>query len=117
MRPYLLIYCTDIPRSLAWYQALGFSFRRQGRHRSWAELEWGDLLLYLHGHSEVRPEGFALPGFEVQEPLEHVLARLAPLSQREIPAILDEGFGRIANLHDPDGYVWQLVEHDPDLYA
>ncbi|MFC3860712.1 VOC family protein [Deinococcus antarcticus] len=117
MRPYLLIHCTDTARSSVWYQALGFQFRRQGRQHTWAELEWGGLLLFLHQSAAPRPEGFAMPGFEVTEPLEAVLKRLAPLTAGELPAILDEGFGRTATLHDPDGYAWSLNEHDPELYA
>ena len=117
MKPYLLIHCTSAARSLGWYTKLGFTLRRQGRHGTWAELEWGDLLLFLHQSAAPHPGGFALPGFEVTEPLEGVLARLAPLTQDEMPPILDEGFGRTANLSDPDGYTWQLVEHQPERYA
>ena len=122
MRPYVLLYVTDVARSQAWYERLGFAPRRQGRHGTWAELLWtgseGEgFLLYLHGNPEARPAGFALPGFEVSGPLEDVAARLALLSCGETPAIVDEGFGRTLNLRDPDGYEWQLVEHEPELYA
>lgn len=117
MRPYILIHCTDTARSAAWYGALGFMPRRQGRHGTWAELEFGSLLLFLHASAERREEGFAMPGFEVQEPLEKVLERLAPLLDEGTPEIVDEGFGRTLILHDPDGYAWQLNEHEPELYA
>ena len=84
MRPYILLYVTDVARSQAWYERLGFAPRRQGRHGSWAEMLWmgsegQGFLLYLHGNPEARPAGFALPGFEVTGPLEDVAARLAPL--------------------------------------
>lgn len=63
MKPYILIHCTDTARSQAWYQALGFQPRRQGRHGTWAELEFGGLLLYLHQSAQRRPDGFALARF------------------------------------------------------
>ncbi|GAA5532732.1 VOC family protein [Deinococcus aluminii] len=77
MRPYVLIYVTDVDRSRAWYERLGFRLRRLHRHGGWAELEWGEFLLYLHGTAAPRPAGFALPGFEAQEGLESLAARLS----------------------------------------
>ena len=108
--------------SQVWYERLGFTLRRTGRHGAWAELEWGapgtgGFLLFLHVEPAPRPAGFALPGFEVTEALEEVARRLAGLSYGEKPEILDEGYGRVLNLLDPDGYAWTLVEHEPELYA
>lgn len=117
MRPYLLVYATDVARSALWYEALGFRPRRTNRNGGWAELEWGETLLFLHAASSPRPAGFALPGFEATEPLESVAARLAPLGGGEVPEIVDEGYGRTLTLRDPDGYAWEIVEHDPELYA
>ncbi|GAA5512025.1 hypothetical protein Dcar01_00739 [Deinococcus carri] len=117
MRPYVLIYATDVNRSRAWYERLGFRLRRVNRHGGWAELEWGDFLLYLHGTATPRPAGFALPGFEAQEPLEGVAARLAAAGVLPDPVILDEGYGRVLRLRDPDGHDLEIVEHDPELYA
>ncbi len=31
--------------------------------------------------------------------------------------IVDEGFGRVLQLADPDGNVLTIVEHEPELYA
>lgn len=117
MKPYILIHCTDLPRSAAWYRALGFMPRRQGRQGTWAELHWDGLLLFLHQSGQRYPDGFAMPGFEVQQSLEGVLERLASVTGGETVSILDEAFGRVAFLRDPDGYEWQLIEHEPELYA
>lgn len=118
MKPYVLLYVTDVPRSRAWYEALGFGLRRLNRNGGWAELEWAGLLLYLHGADTPRPAGFALPGFEVTQPLDVLAARLRGAGiEAPDTAILDEGYGRTLDLRDPDGYVWQIVEHEPELYA
>lgn len=117
MRPTILIYATDVSRSREWYERLGFRLRRVNRHGGWAELEWGELLLYLHGTAAPRPAGFALPGFEAQESLDVLAGRLVALGVVTDPFILDEGFGRVLRLRDPDGYELDLVEHAPELYA
>lgn len=117
MKPYLLIHASDVARSLEWYGRLGFYLRRVGRHGGWAELEWGDTLLFLHPAPTPRPAGFAMPGFEVTEPLETVAGRLSDAGLLSEINILDEGFGRTLTLTDPDGYEWQLLEHEPELYA
>ena len=117
MKPYVLLYVTDVPCSQAWYERLGFRLRRVNRHGGWAELEWDGFLLFLHSTSHPRPAGFALPGFEAQEGLEAVAGRLAQAGLLPDPLILDEGYGRVLRLTDPDGYTLEIVEHEPELYA
>lgn len=117
MKPYVMLYVTNVPRSRAWYERLGFSLRRVSRQGSWAELAWGDFLLFLHGKDQPGPARFALPGFEATEPLEHLAQRLSEQLGTENLTMLDKGFGHTLALSDPDGYEWLILEHEPELYA
>lgn len=59
MNPYVMLYVTDVARSRDCYERLGFTLRRVSRHGSWAELQWGEFLIFLHGKDMPRPAGNA----------------------------------------------------------
>ena len=113
MRPNILLYTPDVERAADFYGKLGFTMRRRNRNGGWTELEFGTLLLFLHRVDVLPTISKRLEfGFEAQEPLERVAARLL-----EGGVIVDEGFGRILSLQDPDGNALSIVEHEPELYA
>lgn len=117
-RPMIFLWVSDLTRSHSWYAALGFVPRRRGRSGQWAELEWpdGGVLLGLHAAALLPPPGRASLCFEVPD-IDRWLAALQSAGLNIPEFILDEGFGRSAVLHDPDGTPVQLNEHLPELYA
>lgn len=82
------------------------------------ELEFGTLLLFLHGANTLPAASERLQlGFEAQEPLENLAARLLESGVTVNAEIVDEGFGRILELRDPDGNTLTIVENEPELYT
>lgn len=118
MRPSVLLCTADVAQAEAFYLQLGFKLRRRSRSGDWTELEWGELLLFLH-HAQTLPpaNGRAQLGFEAQEPLETLTARLIEHGVIVSAEIVDEGFGRTLSLRDPDDNELVIVEHEPELYA
>jgi catechol 2,3-dioxygenase-like lactoylglutathione lyase family enzyme len=118
VRPSVLLYTADVARAEAFYVELGFRLRRRSRNGGWTELEWSELLLFLH-HAQTLPpaDGRIQLGFEAQEALEQLTARLIERGVIVAAEIVDEGFGRILSLQDPDGNVLTIIEHEPELYA
>ena len=118
MRPSVLLYTADVAQAEAFYTALGFRLRRHSRSGGWTELEWNELLLFLHSAQTLPPANSRVQlGFEAQEPLETLSARLIERGVIVSAEIVDEGFGRILNIQDPDGNTLTIVEHEPELYA
>ena len=118
MRPNLLLYTSDMQRAADFYQQLGFTLRRRNRNGGWTELEFGTLLLFLHRVATLPAASKRLEfGFEAQQPLEQLAAQLLQSGVIVSAEIVDEGFGRILQLADPDGNTLTIVEHEPELYA
>ena len=118
MRPNLLLYTPDVERAADFYQRLGFTLRRRNRNGGWTELEFGTLLLFLHSTQSLPAVSKRLEfGFEAQQPLEQLAAQLLQSGVTISAEIVDEGFGRVLQLADPDGNVLTIVEHEPELYA
>lgn len=116
-----MLFTADVERSLGFYRQLGFTVRRAGRGGGWAELVWGvgqdAFALLLHEHARPLPEPGRLQlGFEVESGLEAVVARLSADGLGGL-SIIDEGFGRIVRLHDPDGNLLSIVHNEPELYT
>jgi catechol 2,3-dioxygenase-like lactoylglutathione lyase family enzyme len=102
-----IVYVTDMERSLAFYEPLGFEPQTRGSH--WSELRAGDrAVLALHLADATGME-LALVA---EGRLEGVQERRAGALARPIA---DEAFGRSLLLRDPDGRTLQVNEHDPEL--
>jgi len=103
-----IVYVTDMERSLAFYESLGFDPQARGSH--WSELRAGDgAVLALHLADATGMElALVAPGRleEVQDRHADALAR----------PIADEAFGRSLLLRDPDGRTLQVNEHDHELH-
>ena len=118
MRPTVMLFCLDVPRSLAFYTGLGFTQRRSQRTGGWAELEWGTFVLNLHESvAPLPPTGRIQLGFEVEAGLDELVERLRPTGLYGELSILDESFGRIVHLQDPDGNTLSIVQYEPELYV
>jgi predicted enzyme related to lactoylglutathione lyase len=116
MNPSFMLYTTDLPGLTAFYTALGFNLRVAGRGCTWAELTWDSFTLALHGHSgELPPTGRLCIGFETAD-LDAAARRLQQAGLNP-PAIVDESFGRILHLLDPDGNQLSITQYEPELYA
>lgn len=118
-----MLFCLDVPRSLEFYTGLGFTSRRGQRTGGWAELEWGSsdgqgFVLNLHETAApLPPTGRLQLGFEVEGGLDELVGRLRHSGLYGELTILDEAFGRIVHLSDPDGNALSIVQNEPELYV
>lgn len=123
MRPTVMLFCPNVPRSLAFYTGLGFVQRRGQRTGGCAELEWptaegSGFVLNLHEANEpLPPTGRLNIGFEVESGLDELLDRLRPSGVYGELTVVDEAFGRIVHLQDPDGNALSIVQNEPELYV
>lgn len=116
MNPSFMLYTTDLPGLMAFYTALGFQLRMAGRGGTWAELTWDRFTLALHGHTgELPPTGRLRIGFETND-LDAAVRRLQEAGLTP-PAIVDDSFGRMVYLTDPDGNELSITQYEPELYA
>lgn len=116
MNPSFMLFTRDVSAMTRFYLALGFCHRLSGRGGDWAELEWNGFVLSLHGQAgELPPVGRLQIGFETSD-LDLTLEDLSRAGLNP-PAIVDEAFGRILHLTDPDGNVLYIVQNEPELYV
>jgi predicted enzyme related to lactoylglutathione lyase len=114
-----IVYVHDVPRTIAFYEALGFRLTARDRAYEWAELRLGDARLGIHA-IEPEPAG-GRPPIEItldsRTPLEEVVAQLSaagiPLEQ----PITDVAFGRTLMVRNPAGQLIAITEHDRNLYT
>jgi predicted enzyme related to lactoylglutathione lyase len=116
VNPSFMLYTNDIPGMTAFYTALGFKLRVAGRGCTWAELTWDSFTLALHGQTgELPPTGRLCIGFETND-LDRTVRDLNRAGLNP-PAIIDESFGRMLQLTDPDGNALSITQYEPELYA
>lgn len=115
LTPVPIVYVTDMAASLAFYQALGFGVKNEGK--MWSELTCGAARLALHGTDSV-PDGPLRVGLSLtaHRPLEKVMETLQEAGVVVENEIADEAFGRSLLIRDPDRLPIQINEHDPELY-
>jgi catechol 2,3-dioxygenase-like lactoylglutathione lyase family enzyme len=125
-----IVFVTQMPRSIEFYRLLGFDIHRESKNGRWAELVGEPGRLALHQLDELpdgpvstsqRTDWPPLQGrvrmcFEASQPLDEIARRLTDAGLPE-PDVLDEAFGRIMWLTDPDGLAIEVAEHDPDLMS
>lgn len=112
-----IVYVTNMPASVDFYERLGLTPNTQDRSGMWFELTLGDAVLALHTIAQ-RParEGQQMSlSFVSVEPLETVIERVRDNGLNP-DDIVDEAFGRSFRITDPDGLTIQINEHDPSLY-
>jgi predicted enzyme related to lactoylglutathione lyase len=116
MNPSFMLHTRDVEGMIQFYVALGFVHKLTGRSGNWTELTWGNFTLSLHKHQgELPPTGRLSIGFEAED----LEASVQTLSRAGLnpPAIVDESFGRILHLTDPDGNELFITQSEPELYA
>jgi catechol 2,3-dioxygenase-like lactoylglutathione lyase family enzyme len=115
-------YVRDMAAARRFYEALGLEVTFASRQPRTGPVRWvelgghaGGLALHYAGDAEDAGERPIELSFESDEPLEKVVERLAAAGYPPATAIVDESFGRSFTVHDPDGLLLQVNEHDRDL--
>jgi predicted lactoylglutathione lyase len=115
-----IVYVTDMPRAVSFYEALGLTLTTEQRDGYWLELTLGDAILALH-KSETLPDVGTNRRVDLtlvtHQPLEALVEQLNRAGVRPTRSITDEAFGRSLLLHDPDGLPVQVNEHNTELYT
>jgi catechol 2,3-dioxygenase-like lactoylglutathione lyase family enzyme len=111
-----ILYVADVPRSIAFFQALGLQLTAHDRAFGWAELRLGDAILGLHTAEPAVPGAVELT-FDSRTPLEGIAAQLEAAGLVLEQPITDEAFGRTLRVRAPDGTPIQIGEHDRNLYT
>ena len=109
-------YSADVEASIRFYRALGLELGAVSRPGAWAELPAAGGVLAVHAAPDAVHAGTCELAFEADEPLEDIAKRVRDNGFEPEP-ILDENFGRLIRVRDPDGVVVQINEHDPSLYT
>jgi catechol 2,3-dioxygenase-like lactoylglutathione lyase family enzyme len=113
----ITVMVSNMDASVRFYtEVLGMKLTtRFGDH--WATVEAGrGLIIGLHPASPRYPvpgtKGGMVIGLEIDEPIQHVVDRLASSGVKFVgPIIGDDGAGSFAHLEDPDGnsmYLWEV---------
>ena len=104
-----IVYVTNMERSIAFYEQLGFSVAYRGGP-VWTAFEGLDGVLALHLVEELPPAGRVAVSLVSSETLEEVLPTLSAAGIESTP-IESQPFGRSTIVHDPDGLAIQINEH------
>lgn len=112
-----MIHVEDMAAGIAFYEALGASLVFGSRDGDWALLRIGGSALSLLAHppGPDNPDRVELQ-FTSTGPLEAIEAHMAQTDPARIArGVADEAFGRMLQLHTPDGLLIKILELDRDL--
>ncbi|MGH8917140.1 MAG: VOC family protein [Actinomycetes bacterium] len=115
LRPMPILFVRNIRTSLAFWRAFGLRLTARSRNGRWAELDGVHGGLGLHLAEDGAEQHVALM-FESAGPLEPLAQRLRATGFT-VEDIIDEGFGRSMQVHEPNGLVVQVNELDQELYV
>ena len=104
-----IVYITDMERSIAFYEALGFAVAYRGGP-VWTAFQGSDGVLALHLVEHLPEPGRVEVSLVADDPLEVVIGRLAGAGIESTP-IEEQPFGRSTVVRDPDGLAIQINEH------
>lgn len=104
-----VVYVTDMERSIAFYEYLGFTVEYRGGP-VWTAFKGADGALALHTVEEMPEPGRVALGLVADRPLEEIIESLAGHSI-EASRIEAQSFGRSTVVRDPDGLPIQINEH------
>lgn len=104
-----VVYVTDMDRSIAFYERLGFEVEYRGGP-VWTAFKGSDGILALHTVEELPGPGRVALGLMADRPLEEIVETWAGLGIEAGP-IESQSFGRSMSVHDPDGLSIQINEH------
>jgi catechol 2,3-dioxygenase-like lactoylglutathione lyase family enzyme len=117
MKPVAIRYVRDVDEARKFYQALGLAYeygQRPSRRGTivWTELTGAGGLVALHHVPDDEPHVPVELSFESGEPLEDVVERLRAAGYEPEAEIVDETFGRMLAVRDPEGLMIHVIEHD-----
>ncbi len=113
---------TDITRSAAFYEALGWSLSRMSTSTMAVLTSEAAVALILHtvedlaAHANVASDGTGFGGIALviavrsPEEVHHTLATAARAGANILRPVTQLGFGSHAYFADDDGHVWEIVE-------
>ena len=104
-----VVYVTNMERSIAFYEHLGFEVDYRGGP-VWTAFKGADGNLALHTVEELPGAGRVALGLIADRPLEQIIDEMAA-HDIAAGAIETQSFGRSVNFRDPDGLVIQVNEH------
>lgn len=114
LRPMPILFIRNMRSALGFWRAFGLRLVARSRNGRWAELDGarGGMALHL---AEERDEQRVELSFDSAGPLEPLAERLRDAGFT-VEDIVDEGYGRSMQVHEPNGLMVQVNEHDEDLY-
>lgn len=115
MRVMPIRYSADVDALVRFYHALGLDMGPMSRPGAWVELPAAAGMLAVHKASGAEA-GTCELAFEADEPLADVVTRLRDAGFEPGP-IVDENFGQLVRVRDPDGVWVQINAYDRDLYT
>jgi catechol 2,3-dioxygenase-like lactoylglutathione lyase family enzyme len=114
LRPMPILFVRNMRAALGFWRAFGLRLVARSRNGRWAELGGprGGFALHLaEGQDDQRLE----LTFESEGPMEPMAERLRSAGFI-VEDIVDEGFGRSMQVHEPNGLLIQVNEQDKGLY-
>jgi catechol 2,3-dioxygenase-like lactoylglutathione lyase family enzyme len=108
-----ILFVRDMRTALRFWRAFGMRLVARSRNGRWAELDGAHSCMALH-LTEEGEQRMELT-FDSAGPLEPLAERLRSAGFT-VENILDEGYGRSMQVHEPNGLMVQVNEHDEDLY-
>jgi uncharacterized protein len=124
---YLNLPVADLPRSMTFFEGLGFTFNRQFTGEDAAALVISDsIYVMLHTHESLRrftkkeiadatrvTEVLTALQLESRERVDELMDRVLAAGGREYREREDHGFMFTRTFEDPDGHIWELFWMDP----
>ncbi|MDH3538514.1 MAG: VOC family protein [Acidimicrobiia bacterium] len=104
-----VVYVSDMDRSIAFYEHLGFEVDYRGGP-VWTAFKGADGILALHTVEELPGPGRVALGLLADRSLEQIIETMAQHGI-ETTAIESQSFGRSVTVRDPDGLAIQVNEH------
>jgi hypothetical protein len=113
-RPMPIVFVRNMRTALGFWRAFGLRLVARSRNGRWAELSGARGGFALHLADEKDEQRIEL-SFDSAGPLEPLAERLRAAGFT-VEEILDEGFGRSMQVHEPNGLMVQVNEYDDELY-
>jgi predicted lactoylglutathione lyase len=123
---------TDLPRSMAFYEALGFANNPQFTNESAAAMAWSDtiVVMLLRHDFWVTFTSKAIPdahesaqvllcvSMDDRQAVDAIVAEATRAGGRADPTpTQDHGFMYGRSFEDPDGHIWETMWMDPKVAA
>lgn len=115
MRIMPIRHVADVQAAKAFWTTIGLETEVESRPGTWYEMRGGTSLLGIHGGGDSQTPRVDM-ALVTEEPIEDVLERI---SAAGIPnrGIVDEDYGRVIYVQDPEGLWIQIIERELENYT